>query len=604
MILRKKLLLLVLFALTLTLFSTQVEADLYEQKHLTLLAVQEVSNGDFVGSTADLYLELIDGSGRVFLDTSPVTKIDTQISTRYAKDIACDYFDLECDYYDFIYTIRAESSIIGGPSAGAAVAALTAITMLDLEYNESVTITGTVNSGGIIGPVGGVREKVFAAQDNNISRVLLSLGSSELMLSDNFFEDSNVITNITNNSLTSNELEIDLVEVVDLNDVVYELTSMELVSDNYQLEVNNEYNSIMQNLSQLLCDRSVELEEELFDFGFDNNSLAWSEIEEWKNLSENSWEIGDYYSAASFCFALNVEMSHKMYQLQGLTLSQIDEEVDQVKENSKLIENSINSTEIETISDLQAMMVVKERLNEMNDLLEKIDTYSSDEDKLYYLAFAKERLYSALAWMHFFNMEGKNFLLSDDVLRATCYQKIAEGEERYEYAKLYLLGLDFENIKDRLDLSLKSLNEGDYYLCLSQASQAKAEASTILNSLGLTEDNLYSYLDAKVTAVEREIAENTVEGVFPILGYSYYQYAKTLEGEDPYASLLYYELALELSELAVYFPSEEDSNFLSDFHYNQHVKTFLNGIIQGIIIGVLFTWLIFQIAKRRKRLGK
>ncbi|MDO8656812.1 MAG: S16 family serine protease, partial [Nanoarchaeota archaeon] len=135
-----------------------------QQYHLKLLAVQESDNKTLTGSDADLYLEIQKGSGRVFLETFPLTKLDTQISTRFAKDAACHHFKLECDQYDFIYTIKAKSSIIGGPSAGAAIAALTTIAVLDIPYDDkSTTVTGTINSGGIIGPVGGIQQKLEAA---------------------------------------------------------------------------------------------------------------------------------------------------------------------------------------------------------------------------------------------------------------------------------------------------------------------------------------------------------------------------------------------------------------------------------------------------------
>jgi len=157
MVFTKKILFLVIILLTILISLNLVSASPYDTRHLSLLAVQEGPNGTYVGSTADLYLEIKDGSGRVFLDTSPLTKIDTQISTRYAKEIACSYFDLDCDKYDFIYTIRAQSSIIGGPSAGAAIAALTTVAVMDIDYDETVAISGTINSGGIVGQVGGLK---------------------------------------------------------------------------------------------------------------------------------------------------------------------------------------------------------------------------------------------------------------------------------------------------------------------------------------------------------------------------------------------------------------------------------------------------------------
>jgi predicted S18 family serine protease len=78
----------------LILFSLSSLALAADQYSIKLLAVQEDGDGKFIGSDADLYLELKPGSGRVFLETTPLTKLDTQLSTRFAKEIACDHFDL------------------------------------------------------------------------------------------------------------------------------------------------------------------------------------------------------------------------------------------------------------------------------------------------------------------------------------------------------------------------------------------------------------------------------------------------------------------------------------------------------------------------------
>ncbi len=80
--------------------------------HMKLLAVVDPVNEK--GAIADLYLTIKEGEGRVFLDTSPLTKIDTQMSTRIAKEIACDFLEFDCEQKDFFYTIRSISPIIGG----------------------------------------------------------------------------------------------------------------------------------------------------------------------------------------------------------------------------------------------------------------------------------------------------------------------------------------------------------------------------------------------------------------------------------------------------------------------------------------------------------
>src|SRR4030042_1424297 len=78
------------------------------------------------------------------------------------KDIACSYLDKDCLKYDFIYTIKAGSPIIAGPSAGGAITLLTISLLEGFELDEGISITGTINSGGIIGSVGGIKEKIDA----------------------------------------------------------------------------------------------------------------------------------------------------------------------------------------------------------------------------------------------------------------------------------------------------------------------------------------------------------------------------------------------------------------------------------------------------------
>ncbi|MBT3297875.1 hypothetical protein HN385_03050 [archaeon] len=613
-----------IFITILTIITPTINASPYDIRHVNLLAVQEINNMTYVGSTADLYLEVRDGTGRVFLDTSPLTKIDTQISTRYAKDIACDYFDLDCDQYDFIYTIRAKSSIIGGPSAGAAMSALTAITVLDLEHDESVAVTGTINSGGIIGPVGAVEEKVITAFEHNLSKVLVSLGSTDQFSNEIKLKlglDIDLINynifNVTNESsseiividyfnysygqvldnelsLSYEEMDLEVKEVIDLNELVYELTNVQVSSDNYEIEVDSSYNDIMLDLAEQLCGRSEELED-LFKNNYQLSQNFSDLIEERRLAAEVAQANGDYYSAASFCFGINLEFTHEFYIEEDLNWKEQDLKISELEENIETVSDLLNSKEINTISDLQAKMAVVSRINEVEEILDNIDDAT---DPVFKLAYGKERLFSALSWMHFFEMTGKNFEMDQDSLNNACYQKIAEGEELLQYAKIYLPMIDLSRIEDKFNSANQHLFVDESELCLMKASEAKAEASTILSSLGITENNFENFYESKLAAVEREISKNTEEGIFPILGYSYYQYSKSLQDEDSYSSLLYLEYALELSELDIYFAEEESNSIFSYFKFNQDVMTFLNGLIQGLFIGCILAWLFFQYRKK------
>src|SRR3989344_1323450 len=96
--------------------SALVTSGAKNEGRVKLLAVTESGNKTYGGSIADLQLDIQKGTGRVFIDTLPASKLDTQMSTRLARSIACKYTNEDCSKRDFFYTIRANSAIVDGPS--------------------------------------------------------------------------------------------------------------------------------------------------------------------------------------------------------------------------------------------------------------------------------------------------------------------------------------------------------------------------------------------------------------------------------------------------------------------------------------------------------
>ena len=82
---------LLLILIVLILLSPSSLASIYDVNHLPLLAVQELPDGNYSGNTADLFLEVRDGSGRVFLDTSPLTKIDMCSKEVWSLDLIISF---------------------------------------------------------------------------------------------------------------------------------------------------------------------------------------------------------------------------------------------------------------------------------------------------------------------------------------------------------------------------------------------------------------------------------------------------------------------------------------------------------------------------------
>lgn len=655
---------LLVFVFMFFLFQASVLAIPQEPYHLKLLAVRE-EKGSYVGSEADLYLELKEGSGRVFLETFPLTKMDTQLSTRFAKEIACNHFKLNCNKYDFIYTIKADSNIIGGPSAGAGIAALTTIAVLDLDYDERIAITGTINSGGLIGPVGGIKEKLEAAARAGLKKVLVAKGARKMQeekaggilgesnTSNTNTTDRNIInTNNTtnaNNNLTNkdsnsngggnnasalnttdtnatlpskqsdlieyakNNLSIEAIEVMDLDEVMFYFTGIELNHQDVQITMNPEYNEIMSSLQSLLCKRAQNIETELRQNRILIDADMNKTITERKEKADNATKQGEYYTAASYCFGLNILLKSHYYDEKNVTELVLQKLFLTLQQKVTDLELKLASQKIETISDLQTIMVVKERLG---DVKTQIETFSEPdltlEEKRNLYSYAEERYFSALSWMQFFAMDGKKLVLDQNKLKESCMLKISEAEERDQYVGIFIGDALTQGIREKIDYATKALDTQEYDLCLIRAIQAKGEANAILSTLGLEMDFYDDFINSKSKAVERIIAENSNEGLFPILGYSYFQYANSLREEDKYATLVYLEYALEMSDLGVYFPEEKQflekvSGRVPSTVLNPEWVFRLEGFVVGVLIILFLIWIkpkYFTLAswkKKRKR---
>ena len=570
-----------------------------KEGHMKLLAVSETTEG-YKGGTADLYLNIMPGSGRVFLETFPLTKVDTQISTRFAKEIACDFADVDCSKFDFFYTITADSSIVAGPSAGAAISVLTFALIKDVELDENVAITGTINSGGLIGPVGGLKAKIEAADEIGLDKVLIPMGES--------LRDKN---ESINESISLDELrkkyELEIIEVSTLDEAVFEFTGKRFREQKANLTISQDYKNTMKSLAIQLCSRSTQLKNRISDLVVLDNRTK-QVLDNAINLSnkgKNSFSEDMYYSSASYCFGANVEFNYLSLLHQDLTEREIIEKVDELRFEIENFDRTIENEEIQTITDLESYMVVKERLIEANDFLGFVnETIDNKNTSLRNLAYAMERINSAYSWAQFFENTGKEFDLNDEIIKSACKTKLSEVEERLQYVQLYF-PQNLESTRKELGYAYYDLENGNYELCLFKASKAKADTDTILSIFSITNGNISDVVSQKLRIVERNLVEETEKGIFPILGYSYFEYANSLKNSNPSSALRYSEYALELSNLDIYFKSSEKNMInLSGKIDNRLFMALIVGIILGIIITKIVEFKTKTKSKRRLKAKK
>lgn len=138
---------------------------------------------DEKGVTTLLTVQAVPGSGRILTDIDKLLFwTDTQNSIRRATTVAENVTGINLTGYDIIYTIQANASVIGGPSAGAALTMATIAALEDKSINESVMITGSINHDGTIGPVGSIFEKAVAAKQRGAKLFLVPLTQSSQII--------------------------------------------------------------------------------------------------------------------------------------------------------------------------------------------------------------------------------------------------------------------------------------------------------------------------------------------------------------------------------------------------------------------------------------
>jgi predicted S18 family serine protease len=570
----KKSVLFLIFICICSILVQSVSAQPVQKDSIKLLAVTEAGGGH--GVVADLFLEVQPGRGRVFLETFPLTKIATQVSMRFAQQIACSELDIDCSGNDFFYTIEAMPGIVGGPSAGAASAVLAAAVMKGYPIRKDVAITGTINSGGVIGLVGGIDSKITGAIKYNISTVLIPKGSRILKENDRVVDLVEV----------GKSVNITVIEVATLDEAFGYFTNTAVVRSNESIVLDPKYSFTMKAVALDLCKRNDDLLKMLKELR-DRKSRPESDSEraslDFTKKGSDAFNASDFYSSASYCFRSNVMLKREYFALNDYPKEEINKAIDVIKEKIARLDSAVSNSSIETISDLQAFMAVKERLMESMEGLDEAKANPNSKEAANAVAYSEERYYSAVAWAKFFNVEGRRFVMDTKQLKDSCISKVSEAEERYNYVKSFL-NADLSQTRKELDSAYSEMNEQDYVMCLFKASKSKAEIDVILSAVGVTQERVREYIDLKLGIAKFALFKAYKKDVFPMIGYSYYEYANSLKNSDPYAALLFAEYALEFSSFDIYFSNPP--GILFDVN-KESLFAFLTGLFLGILVLVI-----------------
>ena len=218
----------------------------------------------YVGVLVNISVVVVEGSGNVYVSTSPLTDIDMQGSARAAVGAACDLLGVDCSHYDFLFRVEADSVIVGGPSAGLVMGVLVASILSERPINRSVMATGMVAPDGSVGPVGGVLEKANVSARAGARLFLVPLGQSTVTTYVRrerrigpfmMYSIEPVTINVTDYALKHWNLRV--VEVVSLEDAVSRFLGLYVTERLREPEISWEMSRCCEEYSTALFEDAV-----------------------------------------------------------------------------------------------------------------------------------------------------------------------------------------------------------------------------------------------------------------------------------------------------------------------------------------------------------
>ncbi|MEM4445361.1 MAG: S16 family serine protease [Thermofilum sp.] len=140
-------------------------------------AVYQTDSG-YAGSVTNITVFVTEGWGDVYVSTYSLTAEDFQGAATAAARVVAKLLNLDFSKYNYYFRVKSDAVIIGGPSAGVAMAVAVYSALTGAPINRSVMVTGMISPDGTVGPVGGIYEKAQAAVSQGAKVFLVPPGQS------------------------------------------------------------------------------------------------------------------------------------------------------------------------------------------------------------------------------------------------------------------------------------------------------------------------------------------------------------------------------------------------------------------------------------------
>jgi uncharacterized protein len=590
------------------------------------------------------------GSGRVFVDTLPLTDVDMQGSARLAVKVASALVStdtrshLEPRNCDFFFVVRTTSPMIGGPSAGAIMTVAVISLLENWTLDNSTVMTGMINPDGSIGPIGGIPYKIDAAHTVGATRFLIPKGQMTYTEMVTEYQNINGITwqntypvsrNVSD--YAQNTYGMQVFEVEDINDALLFFTGWTFpVKESPDKITTEDYIAAMKPLATSLLDEARESNQNASDL-FNRTTIPNRYPDYYRNqvtdflntaadrlLESSHWYDGEvYYTSTSKSFQSLIDAHFVSYACQyfasqnqaAFVQSLINKTTESYNNKSDLTKDA----PIHGMVTLQCVGAAQQRINEAASYLSEANTSFRNNDyltALYKIAYAQERTESVQWWLNIstpFNDSGE---INESMINTLAEEYLDDAQQAIIYSEIIIneMGKASNYLIDAKNLleTARSENENGYSAAaLFGSFESLVKANLALELVdGVTNEKV----ERARERASASITESRNLGIEPVLAVSYYEYGQSLANESSLDTAIVYYKDADLIAGALRFTTpygvlssryvgipEKKPVIFWNFGPSRYIGFFILFALIGGITGVGFGLLIAGLFSQKKQ---
>ncbi|AFK22884.1 S16 family serine protease [Pyrococcus sp. ST04] len=531
-------------------------------------AVSMTSTGEMVGVPTEFVITVAPGSGHVYVETWPLTEVDMQASARLAAEVAGRVLGINMDKYDVFIQVRADSPIIGGPSAGGTMTVGIIAALMGWKVRSDVMMTGMINPDGSIGPVGGILEKASAAHQAGAKIFLIPEGQRIQIVTETQKRQIGPITQITTTErkvdvakYAEERWGLKVIEVKDIYDAVYYFTGHRIerpkpkghviiTTTFLEKDAKDDYDSTMSYYEK------IENKLKNSDVSYSTYSYLKSALDDaYKTLqnAKSALDSGKYYTAMSLDFQARIIIRHVDWYIDVYEGKDIEEIFLEVKREINNVESYVSNLTIKGVTMLQAVAASETRIEDAKEYLKKAQAayYKQDYwDAVSNAAYAYERAKTAELWAKLGERYARGQVISREAIKKAARNQLDNARLIVTYITSMFGQQNLQDLVDTLNKGEQYYEDGKYSAALFSAMEARIRGEVILDTIGI--DNV-TVLEDKLKMMKEEaktaIGLAQEGGTVPLLSMAYYEFAESYEAkgdvQDIITAMVFYQYAKE-----------------------------------------------------------